>query len=469
VEICPLATGTYYIYKKENTMNSPLTPIVQFLRDVNELKVAESLLDVFAKYSDNIGQFDEIAKYYMDIKRYRKAISLCETALGIANPQQAYSVRINLGKLYNNINYPEKSVSVLEINEKLNPKDLDVKLEKMFSLFLLNRKEESKDLLQKIMNDPTANEKQVQTCKFNMGTYDLYDGKFKEGMKGFLVEGKKLGIWKDKIEINLPQWDGEIDGSEIVIMGQGGIGDEVINVRFMKNLQDLGMKPIWLTNFSGLKTVFDRNGFKTITSIKDIPKTCKYQTYAMTLPIFLDLDENEVWNGPYLTANPSFVEKHKDIKRPGVISAGVKWSGNPEYDQDLHREIKIEDLITVFPFSVELYSIQKENYENAEQFFEDCFMKNLADRLITFEDTLGIIENLDIVVTSCTSIAHLAGALGKRTIVIVPITAYYTWCSRNDTTSNWYGENLTVLRQVKTRSWEEPIQQLKEILVQVES
>jgi len=464
VEICPLATGTYYIYKKENTMNSPLTPIVQFLRDVNELKVAESLLDVFAKYSNNIEQFDEIAKHFMDIKRYNKAIKQCESALALASPQQAYFVRMNLAKLYNNINYPEKSLNVLALNEKLNPKDLDVKLEKMFSLFLLNRKEESKELLLKILNDPTATEKQVQTCKFNMGTYDLYAGKFKEGLHGFLVEGKKLGIWKDKAIINLPSWTGEIDGSEIVIMGQGGIGDEVINVRFMKNLQDLGMKPIWLTNFKGLKTVFDRNGFKTITSVKDIPKTCKYQTYAMTLPIYLNLEENEVWQGPYLKADPMYVAKHIMILNHSEITIGLKWSGNPEYDQDLHRAMRVKDMVECFPDNFELYSIQKDDYEDAAPFFETGRITNLADKLETFEDTLGIMENLDIIVTSCTSIAHLAGAMGKKVIVIVPITAYYTWSSRDDTTSNWYSKNTTVLRQSVTRSWKEPLEQLKSYL-----
>jgi tetratricopeptide (TPR) repeat protein len=442
-------------------MNSPLEPIIKFLRDVDELKVAESLLDVFAKYSNDIGQFDEIAKHFMDIKRYNKAIKQCESALALANPQQAYSVRVNLAKLYNNINYPEKSLSVLALNEKLNPKDLDVKLEKMFSLFLLNRKDESEKLLVEIMNDPTANEKQIQTCKFNMGTYDLYHGKFVEGMKGFLIEGKKLGIWKDKALINLPPWNGEIDGSEIVIVGQGGIGDEVINVRFMKNLQDLGMKPIWLTNFKGLKTVFDRNGYRTITSVKDIPKSCKYQTYAMTLPIYLNLEVDEVWTGPYLKADPIYVAKHINVLNHCEITIGLKWSGNPEYDQDLHRAMRVKDMVECFPDNFELYSIQKDNYEDATPFFETGRITNLADKLETFEDTLGIMENLDIIVTSCTSIAHLAGAMGKKVIVIVPITAYYTWSSRNDTTSNWYSENTTVLRQTVTRSWEEPLDQLK--------
>lgn len=452
-------------------MNSPLEPIIEFLRRVDELKVAESLLDVFAKYSNGIEQFDEIAKHFMDVKRYKKAIVQCEKALAVANPQQAYSVRVNLAKLYNNINYPEKSLAILAINEKLNPKDLDIQLEKMFSLFLCNRKDESKELLLKIMNNPNATEKQIQTCKFNMGTYNLYDGNFKEGLKGFLVDGKKLGIWKDTFALSQPVWDGTIEeGAEIAVIGQGGIGDEVINVRFMKNLQDLGMKPIWITHFKGLDTVFNRNGYRTISNYQDLPKTCKYQTYAMTLPIFLNLDENEVWNGPYLTPDPEFVKKHEsEFFNMNTTNIGLKWSGNPEYDQDLHRAMSFTELFESIPHdkSLRVYSIQKDNYEEISLYEINGVVRNLAKKLETFEDTLGIMENLDLIVTSCTSIAHLAGAMGKKVIVIVPITAYYTWSSRQDTTSNWYGENVTVLRQSVTRSWKEPLEQLTEILSKI--
>lgn len=449
--------------ENNNTQNgSPLEPVVGFLKRVDALKVAESLLDVFSKYADGIEQFDELAKYYMDIKRYNKAIDLCENTLALANPQQAYAVRQNLAKLYNNVNFPEKALQALKLNEKLNPKDLDTKLEQMFALFLLNRKEESEALLRTIMNDPNVNEKQLQTCKFNMGTYDLYAGKFMDGLKGFLVEGKKLGIWKDKQAVNLPFWNGEIDGSEIVIIGQGGIGDEVINVRFVNNLKKLGMKPIWLTNFKGLKQVFDRNGYRTITSFNDIPKTCKYQTYAMTLPIFLNLNETQVWDGPYLTADEDYIAKHDDtIDKTHGITVGLKWSGNPEYDHDLHRAIKANDLISVIPEKFDIYSIQKDNFD---EIVGNLRVFNLASQLVTFEDTLAIMEHLDIIVTSCTSVAHLAGALGKRTIVLVPITAYYVWASTHDTSSIWYGDNVTVLRQSVTRSWKEPLDQLKKIL-----
>ena len=78
---------------------------------------------------------------------------------------------------------------------------------------------------------------------------------------------------------------------------------------------------------------------------------------------------------------------------------------------------------------------------------------------------MSIIKDLDVIITSCTSIGHIAAAMGKKTIIITPISAYYTWSydeSKNDKCP-WYGRNLTLLRQTKPRSWLEPLSELKEI------
>jgi len=74
-----------------------------------------------------------------------------------------------------------------------------------------------------------------------------------------------------------------------------------------------------------------------------------------------------------------------------------------------------------------------------------------------------MIHDMDIVITSCTSIGHASAAMGKRTIIITPISAYYTWC-HSTAQSPWYGDNLTILRQEKPRSWDEPLVQLKKVL-----
>jgi ADP-heptose:LPS heptosyltransferase len=68
-----------------------------------------------------------------------------------------------------------------------------------------------------------------------------------------------------------------------------------------------------------------------------------------------------------------------------------------------------------------------------------------------------------LVITSCTSIAHIAAAMGKKVCVIVPISCYYVWCNSVERTP-WYGDNIQVFYQKTPRVWNEPLKELSEYL-----
>ena len=145
------------------------------------------------------------------------------------------------------------------------------------------------------------------------------------------------------------------------------------------------------------------------------------------------------------------------------LRIGVRWAGNPLYEQDLHRSLPVPELWNAIQdTSASFFSLQRDN--NVEQ-ISHCKggMIDLSDTLETWDDTLAVIENLDVVITSCTSIAHAAAALGKRTVILTPIIAYYTWGEEKSNTS-WYGDNVTILRQTKPRDWSGPIQELRALL-----
>jgi ADP-heptose:LPS heptosyltransferase len=89
---------------------------------------------------------------------------------------------------------------------------------------------------------------------------------------------------------------------------------------------------------------------------------------------------------------------------------------------------------------------------------------DFSNGLLTIEDTFALISNLDLVITSCTSVAHMAASQGKRTLIFIPISAYYTW-SHSGKQSPWYGDHVTLLRQQKPRTWHEPMAELREILI----
>jgi ADP-heptose:LPS heptosyltransferase len=93
---------------------------------------------------------------------------------------------------------------------------------------------------------------------------------------------------------------------------------------------------------------------------------------------------------------------------------------------------------------------------------------NISNDIESWEDTFGILDNLDFVISSCTSVVHAAGSSGCKTFAVVPLSPYYIWRSEYEHKSYWYGDNVTVLRQKQLRSWKEPLEQLKTFLKEYE-
>jgi ADP-heptose:LPS heptosyltransferase len=88
---------------------------------------------------------------------------------------------------------------------------------------------------------------------------------------------------------------------------------------------------------------------------------------------------------------------------------------------------------------------------------------DLNNDLTTFEDLLGVLDNLDLIITSCTSVGHAAAAMGKKVIIMIPIMEYYTW-AEGKPTSSWYGDNLRLIRQDKPQDWTNAYNELKNVL-----
>jgi hypothetical protein len=370
----------------------------------------------------------------------------------VQTPQTKFDARVNIIRAYLNLNKPIEALTYIGINEKEQPNDHPNQMDKAMCFFLLDNKDEGEKILRKILSEPHTEDINFRV-NFNLGTYDLRNGKFKEGLRHVLLDGRKLNIWH---EFKFPKsqlWEGTPQpGKTIVLCAEGGIGDEIISVRFMKHFKDVGMNPIWYTDRKDIVTIFERNGFKTVSNINAIPHDWLW-TYSMPSPTYLDLEEDDLWYGTYLTA----LNKAPLLPNNGKKRIGIKCMGNPKYDQDLHRTIPFEQLIDSIPEDYEIYSFHiDEDYDHPR-------VIQLKDKIKTWDDTLDYINQMDIIVSSCTSLIHAAGAIGKESIVIIPILTYYTWAKLGHHTK-WYGDNLTVLRQREYDNWNAPLKELKDML-----
>jgi hypothetical protein len=458
--------------------NEPLAAVVDFLEKSNEDDLASKVIDVFAKNSYNLEQFNLIAKLYLDIRNVPKAIEYANKVLGMCvESEQKYAARSNLGKLYNNVNMPAKSLFHSKLNLLVNDKNPDTWLEIVFSLYLLGRKGEAEQILRDLKNrEHELEEPHRDIVNFNLGTYDLEHGKFIEGMKGFMLKGKKLKIWFSNRELPYKFWDGgAFPGKTLILFAEGGgIGDEMLSVRFMTELKEMGFRPIFYTSRKDMYNLFNRCGFETIMNLDNIPKDSLW-TYFMQVPIYLNSNPDKLLCGKYLFPSETARDKWAFIKESKKLKIGIRWQGNAKNERDLHRRVPLDEMMSMLhsTFSgvgteVEYYSLQIG--DGSEERVKYTEIIDVTDRIESYDDTLAFLENMDYVITSCTSVLHASAIVGTKTLALIPISAYFTWVSpaspgRDPNTSIWYGDNLRLFRQTVSKSWVEPMDKLSQYLL----
>ena len=443
-------------------MKTPFEITIDVLINLGERDAAINMVDALARHAHGIDQYDQVAYLYQQVKQPNKAIEYSERALKMASSfDQAITVKSNLIGLYNNINHPEKALQLIKQLEIANPHDTSHYADKSFSYFLLNQKEEAESIIRQQLKSHSLSDEKRTRLNFNLGAYELLKDNFQSGLRKFLFEGRKLNLWK-KPQLPFKFWEGEIQpGKEIILLAEAGIGDEFINIRFMKHLEKLGMNPVWFSTNQDMVNIFNRCGYRSISKIDDddfSPDTL--WTHSMDVPIFLNLQYDDLWNGPYIGAQPNLADGLvKDSKK---LKIGLRWQGNPEYDHDLHRSVPLKDFYEIVQnANADLYSLQRDVGIDELSDFPDIV--DLSSDLTSFETTLSVISKLDLVITSCTSIAHAAAAMGKKVVVFTPISSYYVWCHTGNR-SPWYGDNVKLIRQTKPRVWDDPKKELEQYL-----
>jgi hypothetical protein len=462
---------------KYSETRQPLEHIVDFLEKANEDALAAKVIEVFARHSFNIEQFNLIAKLFLDVRDIPLAEKYALKVLEMTDDlNQKFAARANLAKMYNNINMPEKSLFYTNINRAIMPKDPDTLLESVFSLYLLGRKPEAEIILRDMETyKDQLSERHRDIVNFNLGTYNMEKGKFLEGLGGFLLNVKKLEIWFSPKELPYKFWDGGAYPGKTLIMFMegGGIGDEMLTVRFYDNLKAMGFDPVYYTGRKDLYEIFNRCGYKTIMTLDGIPEDAMW-TYAMQTPLWLQCKPEEVIRSNYLYPSNEARDKWAFIKEDKKLRIGVRWQGNAKNERDLHRKVPIADMMKTLHEvydgqDVSFYSLQLG--DGVEEMSNYPELIDISDRISSYNDTLALMENLDLVVTSCTSVLHAAAIVGTPTMGMIPISAYFTWVSpptpgRPDNSSIWYEDNLRLFRQIVPNNWDKPFNELKTFLIE---
>jgi hypothetical protein len=410
-----------------------------------ERTLAWQLIDHYYKKATTLEHFDVLGFVSLKAEKRDTYLKCAENAYSISqSPSELYNARINLYKAYNTMNYPEKALFYIEQNLAINPDDFETQCQKAFNISLMGDKKTAEDMLE------VLSKKYPDKLKAAFSGKHLREGRTSEGILSFVDSFKSKSKLFDEV-LNMKRWDGTIEsGKTIYVDIEGGIGDQIINIRFFDTLKSYGMNPILVSQnskyYTDINALLRRHGYTIITDTITIDRSQEWIP-MLCLPGYMNLTESDLWKSTYIKPlnNPNNLLSGT---RPKI---GIKCSGNPFFAQDEYRKIPLEEILNCLPENVDVYYIDKEVKDHPK-------VINLASRINSWEDTLDFIDQMDCIVSSCTSLVHAAGAMGKTTFVAVPIAEYYIWTTtKQDGSSPWYGDNFYVARQKKVRDWSEPL------------
>lgn len=282
---------------------------------------------------------------------------------------------------------------------------------------------------------------------FNLGWYDMREGRLFEGFKKLYVGRQIEAYGLPMINTQKPLYSGgDLTGKHILLRQEGGFGDQVINVRFAQHLKDLGA----YVTVACAKDLFPL--FRTLPYVDALIDNeyaigADFDAWvpAMSVAQALKLEYADLSGAPY-------IPRPKAMPLAGKLKVGIRWGGNPKFEEELLRKLPAEKMCEFVNIEgVSLYSLQIGN----DMIELPDNVTDLSPYMKDWMATAKMIAGLDLVITSCTSVAHVAAAMGIPTWVIIPTLPYYIWSVPGET-SAWY-DSIRLYRQETVGSWDEPL------------
>ena len=303
---------------------------------------------------------------------------------------------------------------------------------------------------------------------WNKSLVNLFQGDYEDGWELYEYRWQSFAKeWARSYTKKL--WLGEetIKNKIIFIYPEQGHGDFIQCYRYIALLKDMKPKKIILETtepFYKLINIQDDE----IEVIGPGIKTPKFDLYCpiMSLPLAFKTQISSIPNKcPYLLTDltKDKIWRNK-FKNENQLKIGVCWFGNPLHKNDHNRSMSLNDLLELISLPFEFHCLQKEIRQEDQKELNKVNIFDHQNSLNDFSETASLINMMDIVISVDTAIAHLAGAMGKRTFLLLPDKSSFLWMGeRKD--SPWY-PTIKIFRQETLGDWQGP---LKEIIKELKS
>ena len=312
------------------------------------------------------------------------------------------------------------------------------------------------------------------------------DAHYNLGMLLFSMSDFKNGLiqyeWRKKLPQNINnyknikglEWQGEnLNNKTILILSEQGIGDIIQFSRYIYLIEKEYSVNIIFKTDKRMAYLFSKSKFKIIFNEDNIPKYDFYK-HLMSLPkIYYEKTKTFPSQINFIPKDKKIALKWKErLNEIKGFKVGINWQGNKAYTSDHLRSIPLNYFNDLFNIEkINFISLQKgfgveqiKNFKHKDKLYD--FSKEVDNGKNIFEDTIGILQNIDLVISIDSSLVHLSSTLGIKTFALLHFCPDWRWNLITKEFS-WY-DNLKIYRQEEINKWDSIFSLLKKDLVAYE-
>lgn len=384
------------------------------------------------------------------LKRFEEALADNRRAHAL-NPGNADTCN-NIGAILQLLGRDEEALPWFDRALALRPDYIVAFTNKASSLQQLHRFEEAFAIYRHMKTiDPDCAQ-----ADWDLSLLQMLTGNFEAGWAGREARWRAHPVAYPKVSEPIWLGEGSVEGKTILICADEGLGDSIQFARYVPMVAARGARVILavddaayplLSALPGVSQSFS----KSTGVLPAFDMHCPMSSLPLAFGTRLDTIPSEISYLPAPAA--SRVQVWEDRLGPhNKLRVGLVWSGNPNHSNDHNRSIPLRTLSRILDVDATFVSLQKDpRPDDQAALREPTGIIDLTAHLTDFSETAALVSCLDLVITVDTSVAHLAGALGRPTWILLPYTPDYRWLLDRDD-SPWY-PTMRLFRQTETREY----------------
>ncbi len=382
------------------------------------------------------------ARHDMALRAHERAYALDPGSSVIMN---------NYANILSDIGHYDRALPLRRKILQADPTDQSQKAMIGKALRALGRYAEAITHLEAAINDhPDYAELRIQ-----LALSQLSDRRYAEGFRNYEVRWETGELTQRQMKT--PQWDySPLDGKTILVMPEQGFGDAVAFSRFLPLLRRYNPARVLVYAEKPMQRIFDGlDGADWVGT--QLPPGTTYDVWTNVMDLCpLHFDKTDIIPAPTRLTVPADSTARADaVVAPHAVKfkVGIVWSGSVTYRGNAFRSFSHTEFLPLVDIpDVQLFSLYKgPNLAEYQADGSNCFIIDTASTDRDFADCAAMMQEMDLIITSDTATAHIAGSLGVPVWTLLHWDAFWLWQHQGATTP-WY-PSMDLIRQTTPRDW----------------